>query len=100
MLGLRLPERPGWHHLSDDLARPKARSIDIGNGAFCDPFLLVARIEDGRPIARAAIVALAVERRWIMDLEKELQQLAIADGLRVEGDLNSFGVFITLLTTN
>jgi hypothetical protein len=35
-----------------------------------------------------------------MDLEKELQQLAIADGLRVEGDLNSFGVFITLLTTN
>lgn len=49
-------------------------------------------IEDRRPVARAAVVALAVQRRGIMDLEKELQQLAIADGLRIEGDLNGFGV--------
>jgi hypothetical protein len=38
------------------------------------------------------VVALAVQRRGIMDLEKEFQQLSIADGLRIEGNLNGFRV--------
>src|SRR6476646_2987583 len=92
MLGLGLPERSSRGHLRDNLARPKARSIDIGEGIFRGPRLRVAGIEDGRPIARAPVVALAVQRRGIMDLEKELQQLAIADALRIEGDLNGLGV--------
>jgi len=90
MLGLGLPERPSGCHLGDNLARPKAGSIDIGNGVFRDPLLLVAGIEDGRPVARSPVVALTVQRRGIMDLEKEFQQLSIADGLRIEGNLNGF----------
>jgi len=38
------------------------------------------------------VVALAVQRRGIMDLGKEFQQLSIADGLRIEGNLNGFRV--------
>src|SRR6478609_5615970 len=50
MLGLGLPERSGGCHLGDNLARPKAASVDVGNGVFRDPLLLVAGIEDGRSV--------------------------------------------------
>src|SRR5271166_6913593 len=92
MLGLGFPERSGGCHLGDSLARPKAGSIDIGYGVFRDPLLLIAGIEDGRPVARSPVVTLTVQRRRIMDLEKEFQQLSIADGLRIEEDLNGFRV--------
>ena len=90
MLGLGLPKRSGGCHLGDNLARPKAGSINIGDGIFGDPLLLVAGIEDGRPVARSPVVALAIQRRGIMDLEKEFHQLSIADGLRIKGNLNGF----------
>src|ERR1700681_4422204 len=92
MLGLGLPERSGGCDLRDNLAGPKAGSIDIGDGVFRDPLLFVAGIEDDRSVARSPVVALAVQRRGIMDLEKEFQQLSIADGLRIEGNLNGFRV--------
>ena len=92
MLRFGLPEWPGWDNLGDNLARPKPGGVDIGNGVFRDPLLLVAGVEDGRPVARSPVVALAVQCRGIMDLEKELQQLSIADGLRIEDDLNTFRV--------
>ena len=92
MLRLGLPERSGGRHLGDNLAWPEAGSIDIRDGVFRDPLLLVAGIENGRAVARAPVVALAVQRRGIVDLEKEFQQLAIADGLRIESDLNGLGV--------
>src|SRR6267378_1259056 len=60
MLGLGLPERSDRCHLGDNLARPKAGSIDIGDGVFCDPFLLVVLIEDGRPIGRVRHLAAGV----------------------------------------
>ena len=47
MLGLGLPERTGGRYFGDDLARPKTGSIDIGDGVFRDPLLLVVGIEDG-----------------------------------------------------
>src|SRR5712671_718661 len=71
MLGLGLPERSGGSHLGDHLARPKPGGIDVGDGVLRDPLLLVAGIEDRRAVAGAAVVALAVARRGIMDLEKE-----------------------------
>src|SRR6185437_13848366 len=43
-------------------------------------------------IAHAQIVALAVFRAWIVDLEEEFQKLAIADLLRIEIDLDRFGM--------
>jgi hypothetical protein len=30
VLGLGLPERPGRRHLGDDLARPQAGGVDVG----------------------------------------------------------------------
>jgi hypothetical protein len=41
MLGLGFPEQSGGRNLGDDLAGPKAGSIDIGDGVFGDPLLLV-----------------------------------------------------------
>ena len=46
MLGLGLPERTGGRHFGDDLARPQAGSIDIGDGVLSDPLLFLARVED------------------------------------------------------
>src|SRR5437773_2188663 len=83
MLRLGLPERSDRCHLGDNLARPKAGSIDIGDSVFGDPLLLVIRIEDGRPVARAPVVALTVQRARIVDLEKEFQELAVTDDLRI-----------------
>ena len=38
------------------------------------------------------VVALAVLRRRVVDLEEELEQLAIAEARRVEDDLDRLGV--------
>src|SRR6202048_540629 len=90
MLGLGFPEWSHGCHLGNHLARPKAGSIDIGDGVFGDPLLLVAGIEDGRPVARSPVVALTVQRAWIVDLEEELQQLSIADDLGIKDYLDGF----------
>ena len=79
MLGLGLPERARRRDLGHHLARPQSGRVDIGDRIFRDPLLLVAGVEDRRTIARAAVVALAVQRRRIVDLEEEFQQLPIAD---------------------
>jgi hypothetical protein len=71
VLGLRLPEWSGMCDLGDNLVRPKARDINIGDGIFRDPLPLVAGINDGRPVARFLVVALTVQRRWIMKLEED-----------------------------
>src|SRR5882757_6211058 len=92
MLGLGLPEWSGRRQFSDNLARPKTGSIDIGDGVFRDPFLLIAGIEDRRPVARAPVVALTVQRRGIMDLEEEFQQFSVADDFGIEDDLDGFGM--------
>ena len=60
MLRFRLPKIAGRRDLGHDLARPQARGIDIGNGVFGDPSLLVTGVEDRRAIAQTDVVALAV----------------------------------------
>jgi hypothetical protein len=84
---LGLPERPGRDDLGDGLAWPEVRSVDVGDGLFGHALLLVVEIVDGGAIARPTIVALAVSRRRIVDLEEKFQDLAIADLARVEHDL-------------
>src|ERR1700730_16073901 len=79
VLGLRLPEGAGRGNFGHDLARPQAGGVDIGDGILGDPLLLGRRIEYRRAIARSDVVALAVQRRRIVNLEEELQQLAVAD---------------------
>ena len=49
-------------------------------------------IEDGRAIARAHVVALAIARRGVVDLEEELEQVAIGRLLGVERDLDRLGM--------
>ena len=92
VLGLGLPERPGRRDLGDHLARPQAGGLDVGDRVLGDPPLLVAGVEDRRPVAGADVVALPVERGRVVDLEEELQQVPVGDLLRVEDDLDGLGV--------
>src|SRR5262249_15177648 len=79
VLRFGLPERTGRRDLGDHLAGPDAGGIDVGDGVFGDLSLLVRRVEDGGPVAVADVVALAVLRGRVVDLEEELEQVAIRD---------------------
>jgi len=96
MLRFGFPEVAGRVQFGHYLARPQARRVDVGDGVFGNPLLRVAGIEDRRAIAGSHVVALAIARARIVDLEKELEQLSIADARRVEDDLDRFGVDATL----
>jgi hypothetical protein len=54
--------------------------------------LFLVEVEDRRPIARSSVVSLAVQRRRVVDLKEELEQLSIGRLLGVEDDLDRFGV--------
>src|SRR5260221_1062501 len=92
VLGLCLPEVGCGEDLGDRLARPQAGNIDVGDGVFGDPLLLVAGVEDRRPIAAADVIALPVARAGVMNLEEEFEDLPIADARRIKSDLDSLGV--------
>ena len=92
MLGLGLPERPGRRHLGHDLAGPEARGLDIGDRVLGDAALLVVEVEDRRAVAHADVVPLAVQRRRVVDLEEELEQVAVRGLLGIEDDLDRLGV--------
>ena len=49
-------------------------------------------IEDRRAVLRAGVGALAVERRWIVEVEEDVEQFAEREDFRIEGDLHDFGV--------
>ncbi|MNG04175.1 hypothetical protein D3C84_872880 [compost metagenome] len=92
MLRFRFPKRAGRGDFGDHLAGPKAGSFDVGHGVFGNLSLLIAEVEQRRSVARADIVALAILGGGVMNLEKELENLAIADLLRIEHDLDGFRV--------
>src|SRR5712671_2414499 len=87
-----LPEVACRNDFRDRFARPQAGSIDVGERVFGNPFLLFAGIEDRRSIAAPDIVALAIARARVVDLEEELEELPIADARRIKNDLDRFGV--------
>lgn len=89
---LCFPEVTRGRQFSDDLARPQPRGIDIQNRVLCGPFLLFVFVINTRPVAGPGVVALAIPGRGIVDLEKELKYLAVADYLRIEHNLDSLGV--------
>src|SRR6185437_9890086 len=92
VLRFGFPEIARGCDFSDGLAGPQARGIHIGDRVFGDAFLLVVGVEDRRAVAGADVVALAIHRGRVVDLEKEFQQRAVADARRIEGDLDRFGV--------
>jgi len=79
MFRFRFPEIAGRRHFRHHLAGPQPGRVHIGNGVLGDAFLFVVRVEDGRAVTAAEIVALAVARGRVVDLEEEFQQSAIAD---------------------
>src|SRR6476660_2443251 len=88
----RFPEWSSCGDLRDHLARPQAGGVDISDGLLGDPLLVVAGVEDGRPIACSKVIALAVLRRRIVNLEEELEQIPVRDLLGIEDDLDRLGV--------
>lgn len=92
MLGFRFPEIASWLHLGDHLSRPQPRCIDIVNRIQGNLLLFFARVEDRRSVRHPAIVPLAILRRWVMDLEKELEKLSEVRLLGIEDDLDRFCV--------
>ena len=52
MLGLGLPERAGRLDLGDDLARPQAGGLDVGDRVLGDAALLVVGVVDRRAVAQ------------------------------------------------
>ena len=77
VLRLGLPERTGWGDLGDDLAGPEPGGVDVVDVVLGDPALLLIEVEDRRPVSHAVVVPLAVQRRRVVDLEEELEQLAV-----------------------
>ena len=92
MLRFRFPEIAGRRNFRNDAPRPQAGRIDIGYCLFRRTTLLVTRVEDCGTVARAAVVALAVQRRGIGDLEEELEQIPIGRLVGVEDDLDRLSV--------
>src|SRR4029453_33959 len=98
MLRFPFPESAGRRNFRHDGPRPQARRIEVGYCLFGRSTLLVARVEHRGTVARAAVVALAVPRRRIVDLEEELEQIPIGRLVGVEDDLDrlSMGAMISV----
>ena len=88
----RPPELAGGRDLRHDAAWPQAGGVDILDCLECLLTLRLGDVEDLRAIRRADVVTLAIQRGRIVNLEEELQEVAIADTRRVELDLDGLGV--------
>jgi hypothetical protein len=75
VLRLGLPEIAGRLHLGDHFSIPKPGRIHIGDRLLGDVLLLHPEVIDGRPVGETTIIALAVLRRRIVDLEKNSKML-------------------------
>ena len=90
VLGFGFAEIAGGGDLRYDPSRPKTRSIDVGDRILSNALLFLARVEDRRAIACPDVIALAVSRGWIVNLEKEFQQPAVAYPRGVEDNFDRF----------
>ena len=77
VFGLSFPELTGGHDLCDDLSWPETRRINVCNRIFSNTLLLFASVENGRAVACANVVTLTIQSGRIMNLEEELQQIAV-----------------------
>src|SRR5688572_13683693 len=90
VLALGFPEVAGGNDFGHGFARPQPGRIDIRDRILGNATLLVGSVENRRPIARPDVVSLAIARARIVNLEEELEDLAIADPGRIKDDLNRF----------
>src|SRR5258708_38594286 len=83
-------ERRRVGDLGHDRLRPAGLvALDGALGGFT---LLIIVYEDRRAVLRADVVHLAVLRRRIVQPEEEVEDLVVADLLRIEADLHRLGV--------
>ena len=92
VLRLGLPEFAGGRDLRHNAAWPQAGGVDIVDCPECLVTLRLGDIEDLRAVRSSDIVTLAVQCGRIVNLEEELQKVAIADAFRVELDLDGLSV--------
>ena len=92
VLEFRLPEVTSGNNFRHNPARPKARSIDVGDRVLREATLLVVGVEDRRAVARSNIVTLTIGGRRVVYLEKEFQEISEAGFIGIEYDLDRFGV--------
>ena len=93
MIGLGGIERLQRHDLGHDRPRKYFRLIKLSDVSLGDPFLLIVAVENGRPVLRAFVGALAIKLRGIVrDREKYAQQFAVSNLRGVVNDLHRLGV--------
>ena len=92
VLGFRLPEVTSGSDFCHNPARPKARSIDVGDRVLREATLLIDGVEDRRAVAHSYIVTLTIAGRRVVYLEKEFQEISEAGFVGIEYDLDRFGV--------
>src|SRR5579871_5626771 len=90
MVVFRRPEPRRRQNLRDD----RARVILLLAIARCNrgALLRVTVREDGRAILIADVGSLTIELRGIVNLPKDVQQRLVVDPLRIERNLDGFGV--------
>ena len=88
VLRLGLPEIAGGCHPGDHLAGPQTGRVDVGDGVFGDPPLLIGRGEDRRTVGGTEVIALTIDGGGVVDLEKKLQHFPVAGAGRIEHDLD------------
>jgi hypothetical protein len=89
---LSLPERPRRGDLGHDLSRPEAGCVDVRDGVDGGQSLFFTGVEDGRTNVSPDLIALPVQRRRIVDLKEELEQVPVRKGVGVIGNLQRLGV--------
>ena len=89
---LSLPERPCRGDLGHDLSRPEAGCFDVRDGIDSGQSLFFIGVEDGRTDVSPDLIALPVQRRRIVDLKEELEQIPVRKGVGVIDDLHRLGV--------
>lgn len=88
---LRIVPLAGRHQLCDNLAAPPLLVGALGD--ILRNGLLLRRVEeDGTAILGASVRALVVQLRRVVDGVQVLDQLSVRDLLRIEGDLQAFGI--------
>ena len=94
MILLGLVEPMERHDLRDDRCVEHLRRVQLRDIRIGDAPLLLVRVEDRGAVLLANVGALAIFRRRIVrDREEDLEQLTVADALRIEPDFHRLGMF-------
>ena len=89
---LGVPPPAGRHYFCDNLAAPPLLAGLLGH-LLCNLLLLGAVEVDAAAVLAALIGTLRVQRRRVVQLVEELEELAVCDLGGVVGQLCGFGVF-------